>query len=137
MVGERIQPELLPQGTRADGMVYQVIAESGDQHMQGVTGFSDMLFTLSAYSLIRANARSMADLALDRIEGFIGTMGDIAVQGVFFQAGRTDYNEATKVYGVQRDYRIVYWGREIEDEVVGEAQLDFSQSENSQYLPLI
>ncbi len=111
MVGERIQPELLPQGTTGDGMVYNVVDRSGDAHMQGVTGFTELRFQLSAYSAIRANAEIMANLAQDRLEGFVGAMGVIVVQGLFFVAGRTTYNEATKVYGDQRDYRIVYWGR--------------------------
>lgn len=111
MVGERIQPELLPQGTLADGMVYQVIDRVGDAHMRGVTGFTEMRFQLSAYSQLRANAEAMANLAQDRIEGFTGAMGSIAVQGIFMIFARTNYNEVTKVYGDQRDYRIYYWGK--------------------------
>ena len=110
----RMFPVKLPQGETRASIVYSRISGLGDNHSQGPSGLSRPRMQIDCWSLSMDSAVSLANLIKDRIDGFRGDMlwGDnsppeaIVIQGIFFEAEREDYDDATKLYRMSRDYLI-------------------------------
>jgi len=112
IVGTRIYPIVLPQGQVQTSIVYTRVSGIGDNHMEGPSGLSRPRFQVDCWSQSIDTASQLANLVKERIDGFRGTWfwGEdspaeaIVVQGVFFQNEREDFDDATRLYRVSRDY---------------------------------
>jgi hypothetical protein len=113
----RIYPGIIAQGQTLPSIVYNLVSEVTDQHMQGASGLVAMRLQIDAWALTSDLADSLARLVKDRMDGFRGEWpygsnsprDIIEVQGVFSQNARTDYDTTNKLHGVSRDY-IIHFG---------------------------
>jgi hypothetical protein len=111
LVGERVFPIKLPQGTTADSIVYNRISGVGDYHLQGLSGFANNRIQIDAWASTADKATTLADLIRDRIDGYRGEMGtdsppSITVHGVFMAGQMEDYDDEAKLHRMSRDYFI-------------------------------
>ena len=111
MVGnDRIYPLRLPQGDRGPSIVYSRVSGLGDHHMQGPSGLTRPRFQIDAWAPSADDATRLADLVKARLDGYRGPMTGgsvtVAVQGVFFDTEREDYDEDAELYRISRDYLI-------------------------------
>jgi hypothetical protein len=74
--------------------------------MQGASGLSRPRYQIDAYAQTPDDASELADLVKFYLDGFAGVMDTVAVQGVFFDTERDDYQADIDLYRVSRDYLI-------------------------------
>jgi len=111
LVGARVYPIKLPQGTTGDSIVYNRISGAGDYHLQGLSGFANHRYQIDAWASTADKATVLADAIRDRIDGYRGDMGTdsppiVTVQGVFMADQREDYDDEAKLHRMSRDYFI-------------------------------
>lgn len=112
--GDRIYPQILPQGMEDDSVAYTRVSEQSDHHMQGPSGLCSGRFQINAWSKNADDACTLADLIKARIDGFSGEIefGDadesIVVQGIFAADGRELYDDVKAMFGMSRDYLVWY-----------------------------
>lgn len=106
--GNRIYPGILPQGEKQPSIVYNRITGQGDNTMDGPSGLSRPRFQIDAWAASADEAAELANLVKEHIDGYRGLMGDVVVQGVFFDSERDDYQADIKMFRVSRDYLIWY-----------------------------
>lgn len=119
VVVDRVFPIVLKQGEQRASIVYQRISGQGDHWMQGPTGLARPRYQIDCWSLVTAEANSLANLVKERIDGYRGEMpygtnspqAFVTVLGVFFTDEREDFDPTTKLYRVSRDFFI--WHREF------------------------
>jgi len=109
--GARIFPHILPQGERRASLVYNLISEITDHHMQGASGLVTARYQLDAWAGLADDADALARLVKNRIDGYRGPMGAVQVQGVFADTAFTRYESNPNLYGVSRDFLIWYGER--------------------------
>lgn len=116
LVGTRIHPVKLPQGQTQPSIVYSRISAIGEHHMQGSSGLARPRIQIDCWAQSADIATALGNLVKERIDGFRGQMefgGNspadiIAVQGVFFDNERDDYDDAAQLYRLSRDYFVWY-----------------------------
>jgi hypothetical protein len=115
--GSRIHPTILPQGTNGaavPAVVWNVISEATDHHMQGASGLVMVRMQVDAYAATPDEADALARAIKDRIDGASGAWAygsdspqdSVTVQGAFADTARTDYQPDAKLYRSSRDYLI-------------------------------
>ena len=116
----RIYPGTLPQGVAqtsvVPAVVQNLITESSDYHMQGDSGLGQARVQLDCWAQTQDEAVELANLVFDRLSGASGTiefgmnspLENVAVQGVFHDQGRDDYDSVAKLYTRRRDFLIWY-----------------------------
>ncbi len=114
--GSRIFPNRLPQGIVKPSIVYTLISDAGDYHMQGASGLAHPRYQIDAWAQTVDLAASLALAIKNAIDGYRGTMGSgdalVNVQGVFRDsAGREDFDETARLYRSGRDYFIWFGER--------------------------
>lgn len=106
----RIFPVVLPQGVAKASIVYTKISGEGDYTMRGPTGYARPRFQIDAWAPTIDAATSLANLIKDALDGFTGAVGGganaVFVQGVFCAGEREDYDDASELFRVSRDYII-------------------------------
>lgn len=106
--GERIFPVVLQQGVRDPSIVYTRISGQGDHHMQGASGLARPRVQIDAYAPTPDEAAQLADTVKFYLDGYSGPMGNVTVQGVFFDTEREDYQADVDLHRVSRDYIVHY-----------------------------
>lgn len=113
--GQRIFPLRLPQGIREPSIVYRRITEVGDHHMKGPSGLTGPRMQIDCWAPDPDQAEQLANLVKARLDGYRGPMAApgsppdvIAVQGIFFDSSRDDYDGTAELYRVSRDYFVMY-----------------------------
>lgn len=112
----RIYPIKIAQGVKDPSVVYNIVSEQTDQHMLGASGLVSVRYQIDAWALTNDLAQNLANLVKNKIDGFRGRWAYgtnsprdyIAVQGVFSQNSRTNYDDVLMLIGVSRDYIISY-----------------------------
>ncbi|WP_211909160.1 tail completion protein gp17 [Tardiphaga alba] len=111
IVGARVYPLKIPQGINQASIVYTRMGGPGDYHMQGPSHLARPRIQIDAWALTGDASVALAGLIKDRIDGFSGVMGSggdaVTVQGVFQVDEREDYDNATKLHRVGRDF--IFW----------------------------
>lgn len=116
----RIYPVKLPQGQLQPSIVYRRISGLGDHHMEGASGLNRVRIQIDCYSQSVDTANTLANLVKERIDGFgPGAMewdesspaNAIAVQGIFFDSEREDWDAEAELHFVSRDYMV--WFKEL------------------------
>lgn len=106
--GERIYPVVLPQGVTAPSIVYNRISGLGDHTIQAPTGLAQVRMQIDAYAQTQNDADTLSRLIKERLDGYAGLMGDVTVQGVFYDTMRDDYQDDVKLFRVSQDFMIVF-----------------------------
>lgn len=116
----RIYPIKIAQGVKDPSVIYNIVSEQTDQHMQGASGLVSVRYQIDAWALTNDLAQNLANLVKNKIDGFgpghwtYGTSSPkdfISVRGVFSQNARTNYDDVLLMTGLSRDYIISYWER--------------------------
>lgn len=115
----RLYPILLPQGITLPSIVYSLITEGTDYHMQGPSGLVQVRMQIDCWALTADAAVALANLVKDRLSGLRGTVAfgsespqeEIIIRGVFHDQGRDDYDPIPKLYRRQCDYLIWFLDR--------------------------
>lgn len=108
----RIYPIMLPQGVRQASIVYTKISGEGDYTLRGPTGYAQPRFQIDAWAPGPSPdaAVALANRVKDALDGFTGAIGTgenaVFVQGIFVAGEREDYDDATEMFRVSRDYII-------------------------------
>lgn len=118
-VDDRVFPTVLKQGEVRSSIVYTRVSGQGDHWMHGPTGLNRPRFQIDCWSLTPAIANTLSNLVKERLDGYRGPMpygsnspqDFVTVQGVFFTDEREDFDAATKLFRVSRDFFI--WHREF------------------------
>lgn len=113
VIGERIFYSTLPSGTQTSpAIVFNVISEDTDYHMQGPSGLVTARYQIDAWAASRDAAHSLALAIKDRMSGFRGVMGEgegaVDVLAVFSESARTAYDTETQLQNASRDFFITY-----------------------------
>jgi hypothetical protein len=106
--GERIFPVVLPQGVTAPSVVYKRISGVGDHTIQAPTGLAQVRMQIDAYAQTQSDADELSRLIKERLDGYSGPMGNVQVQGVFYDTMRDDYQDDVKLFRVSQDFMIVF-----------------------------
>jgi hypothetical protein len=106
VVGTRIYPVILGQGATDPSIVYNLISELNDHHMEGPSGLVMVRMQIDAYAQLHDDAAELANLVKEALDGYSGLMGTVQVQGVFADTARTDYQSDPNLHRVSRDYLI-------------------------------
>jgi hypothetical protein len=106
--GVRIHHLRLPQDQVAPSVVYLKVSETGDYHLAGDSGLSQLRMQIDAWAQNADTATQLANAVYDRLSGESGIMTDVTVRGTFLLNGRDDYDEVSRLYRVSRDYNFWY-----------------------------
>lgn len=113
--GVRIYPIKLPAGVPAGpAIVYSLISEQNDYHMQGPSGLVAARFQIDAWALTSDLASSLAILVKARLGGYLGPMvygtnspkDYITVRGVFVRDASFNFDAVAVLHRASRDYMI-------------------------------
>jgi len=118
IVGTRIYPVKLPQGTTLTSVVYTRISGLSGVTSSGRERLSRPRIQIDCWSQQVDDAATLADLVKERIDGLRGAIqwddnspgNAVTVQGVFMDMEREDYDDAAKLHRVSRDY--IVWFEE-------------------------
>lgn len=114
--GSRIFPLIMPQGQRADSLVYQRASGTQDVTLDGPAGYRETRMQIDAWSEDADRAARLIELARDCLNGYTGTVpvGDdspqaqIQIKGVFAQNEFDGYDQDSKLYRDGRDFRVLW-----------------------------
>jgi hypothetical protein len=117
--GERIHPGILPQGERRPTIVYNLVSEVTDHHLQGPSGLVMVRMQIDAWAQTPDAADALARAIKLRIDGAAGDWpyGDgsppdtLQVQGAFADTARWDYQADIGMHRASRDFLIHYGER--------------------------
>lgn len=118
--GVRIYPVKLPSGVPAGpAIVYNLISEETDHHMQGASGLVFARYQIDAWATTSDLAQNLALLIKSRLDGYKGPMeygtnspkDFITVLGVFSENALFDYDAAANLHRASRDFFIDYGER--------------------------
>lgn len=112
LVSTRIYPIRIPAGIKAASIVYARVSGAGDYSMEGPSGLAQHRLQLDSWALSSDAAVTLANLVKVRVDGYSGVMGTggnaVNVQGVFQTDLREDYDAATELHRVGRDFMFAY-----------------------------
>lgn len=114
IVGTRVFPIQLPQGTRAASIIFQRVSEIESYHNTAPSALMTTRFQFNSVSQLVDEATLLADAVKERLGGFAGPIdyappdGVLNVEGIFFDTGREDYDAELEFYRVSRDYLVWY-----------------------------
>ena len=114
LVGQRIYPLFAPQGAATPFMVYgEVGMESTPSHSHGGGGLSRTLFRLTIWSTSYSEARNIANMVRDILDGFKGAAGAGTITSCLRRDERDKLDlpqsgEEAPLYGREADYSIRY-----------------------------
>lgn len=106
--GMRVHHLRLPQDQVDPSVVYLKVSETGDYHLAGDSGLSQMRMQIDAWAQSVDTAVQLANAVYDRLSGERGMLTDVDVRGTFLLSGRDDYDEVNRLYRISRDYNIWY-----------------------------
>lgn len=104
--GARIYPVKLPQGVTAASIVVTQVSDIGDHHNEGASGLARPRIQIDCYAPDFDVARALALAVKERIDGYRGAMGSVAVRGVFFDGKGEGWEEDSALYRVRHDFFI-------------------------------
>lgn len=118
LVGTRVYPVIAPQGQINSHLVYHMISNQGDRHMQGPSGLSRPRIQIDCWSQSFDQASVLGLEVKERLEGFRGLMPwgtnspqqSVEVKGVFFDSERDDFDNDVKLFMISHDY--IVWFEE-------------------------
>lgn len=113
----RIYPSVLPQGIIQQSIVYTLIGEDSDYHMQGSSQLAQDRIQLDCWAQTIDAAVALANLVKDELSGFRGTVSygsnspqdSVVILAIFHEQGRDEYDSTAKLHARRRDYFIWYW----------------------------
>lgn len=114
LVGTRMYPVKLPQGTALASIVFTRVSGLSGVTSSGREGLSRPRVQIDCWAPTMDAAATLADRVKERIEGFKGAIqwdenspgNQVTVQGVFFDSEREDYDDTAKLHRVSHDYLI-------------------------------
>jgi len=109
--GARIFPVVLAEGEKRPSLVYNLVSDITDHHMQGPSGLIMARLQLDCWASLQDAAAALDRLVKDRLDGYRGPMGIIEVFGAFSETAWTGYEDAPKLHRSARDYLIHYGER--------------------------
>lgn len=106
----------LPQGQKTASIVYNRISENTDYHMAGGSGLAQTRIQIDSWALTQDAAVALGNAVYDRLSGFRGPISwgsnspldEIEISGVFLDQGHEDFDAASELYRMSRDYVIWY-----------------------------
>lgn len=115
--GSRIFPVRLPQGTKAQSLVYHRVTGEFDYEMDGPSGLVQNLIQLDSIATSNDLATQLANAAHDVLTGFRGQVSFgtnspqdfVFINGIFQQADRDLFDTVTELFSVQRDFQVWFW----------------------------
>ena len=109
----RIYPLRLPQAATFPALTYQRISGDRVRNLGGPTGTAMSRIQFDAWDQEDAaggysSVKTLADVVRRAIDGVEGTMGDVAVQQVYFENDRDAYEEGPRLWRAGFDLVVVY-----------------------------
>ena len=117
IVAGRVFPVNMKQGETRDSIVYTRITEFESYHMLGPTGLVSARFQFDAWSMSTDKAQALADAVKECLGTFSGqiqldgSLGYVNVRGIFLVNGRDDFDPASLMHRMSRDYFVWYADR--------------------------
>jgi hypothetical protein len=110
LVGNRVQWDVLPQGSAQGSVVMYVISGVTDYTMAGASGYVATRVQFDCRGETAAKARAIAEEVEALLSGYTGTFQGFKFQGVFQQGQRTRFDKdgATSWFTDSRDF-IFHW----------------------------
>jgi hypothetical protein len=117
LVGTRVSSVVLPQNETLPAMRVHRVSETESMHLRGVSGLQVARVQVDSYAASLAaalaiDAAARGDGAGSGLSGFIGTVGEAAVHGIFPMGVQDMYEKDGQdaFYRVSRDYEVHYTG---------------------------
>jgi hypothetical protein len=110
IVGDRIHYVKAPEDTVAPYLVINKISGPRDHTHDGGSGLANPRIQFSAFSFQYADCKAIIEALQDLMQGFSGVMGEVEVNGWFFDNETDNYEKDTDLYQVTADY--IGWHRE-------------------------
>lgn len=113
--GQRIFPTIMPQGETNDSIVYTRITEFEGMTFEHSTGLPTARYQIDCWSESFDDATTLANMVKELLCGFSGRVdytGDhVDIQLIELANAREDYDGATFMYRVSKDYFVIYEDR--------------------------
>src|SRR5690606_3548868 len=112
LVGNRVQWDVLPQGTPQGSISMTVVSGVPDYHMGGPSGLVFARIQFDCRDGSAAKARAIANALSDRLSGFRGVFEGFRFQGCFEVGQRTSFGmvDSHKWFTDSRDY-LIHWAK--------------------------
>ena len=107
-IPDEITANKTPQSTQNNYLQYQRIDSNRDYAHDGSLKLVFADYQFDAYSTRKSNAIAIKKDLQEKLEDFNGYMGDYRVQGVFLTNEFDLYEDDTKLYREEVEYRIQY-----------------------------
>jgi Protein of unknown function (DUF3168) len=112
IVGDRIFPEIMPQGERRTSVVFHIIDARAEYQMNGSSDLARDIIQFESVAVLPGSAAELSLAVHDRLSGFKGdvTVGasTVTIRGIFRSGGRNLYDAVTAMHRVAHDYSVWY-----------------------------
>lgn len=110
VVGDRLFPEVVPEGVRAASIVYTLVSENQSYTMKARSSLVNPRYQIDCWAPERDDALALANLVKERIDGYRGVMGTggnaVTIRGIFQVNDRINFDDTVQMSGVSRDYDV-------------------------------
>jgi hypothetical protein len=113
LVGTRVFPVILPQAAvlqQGPAITYQYVGGASDISTDGATGLTNPTFQIDCWAMTYSAMDGLFEAVRKRLNGHRGTMGTVAVYGVFLVRKRDLYDNEAKIHRRTADWSI--WNKE-------------------------
>lgn len=108
LVGTRIYPAVIPEGTTGDAVRYQLISDVPYPVMGQNSGLAKARIQVEAQAATYAAAATLRDALRTALTRFRGATGGVTVQDVFRESGLALYDDTAQRYVLTDDYLLMY-----------------------------
>lgn len=108
LAGSRLYPDRLPQGVTYPAATYRMVSENQPLAHDGALDLVSTSMQFDVYANAAKAAKALARTLRQQLHGYTGTMGTVAVHGVFHLSSVEDFGEALGIYRVSVDFRFTY-----------------------------
>ncbi len=111
IVGTRIHPDTMPQGSELPVIVYSRLSGGRVQVMGGISGLAHPVFQITSWATTYLAAKNLAEIVRVNFDAVSGAIGGVTVRACIMEDDG-DITEtspdikARRMYGVRQDYEI-------------------------------
>lgn len=113
IVGNRVYPMLLPQGSEYPAIVYQRISGMRVRSHSGPSSLAYPRIQFSCWAQTYSDAKRLAERLRVSLDGYRGTVGDMNIQAIFVENDIDLYDAGVSLYRTIVDAKV--WHEEVSE----------------------
>lgn len=110
LVSTRIYPNKIPQEATLPAVAYQRISARRVKAHAAPTGLARVRVQVTCVARTYSEVKGLAVVVRKALEGVIGTVGGLAVQGSWLETDADEYGDAEGLHSVRQDF--MFWHTE-------------------------